>query len=101
VLTADDVDKNIRVFVTATNDLGASTAWSLPTPLVGKTTIGTSAGEHFEGSRGGDYFSGLGGSIRSKATAGRTLSWAETTRTSSTRGAEPSGFAEVGAATRS
>lgn len=61
VPTTDDVEYTVRVFVTATNDQGASTAWSLPTLLVGKTRIGTAADERFEGSRGGDFFSGLGG----------------------------------------
>jgi hypothetical protein len=63
-LTADEVNHSIRVFVTAANAQGESTAWSVATELVGVTLVGTDADDHLDGTLGGDLLRGLGGDDR-------------------------------------
>ena len=69
-LTSDDVDQSVRVFVTATNAAGSATTWSLLSPEVGDTFIGTAGGDSLVGSSGSDLMRGLGGNDLLRGDAG-------------------------------
>jgi len=60
-LPEDAVMHTFRVTVTATNDLGQSSALSAPSPLVGDVIVGSAASDTLYGTPGADMAKGFGG----------------------------------------